>query len=326
MDLRATPEEAALRDEVRDWLRANLPWEYGKGLPPRFDDLAEEVAFGRAWQAKLASGRLVGVAWPEEFGGRGGGPVEHYIVTEELARARAPELVGRIGVNLVGPDPARARDARAEGPLPAAHPRRDRDLVPAVQRARCGQRPDVVEHARDQGRRRLRRQRAEGLDELRAVRRLGLVPRPHRSRRAEEQGHLRARDRHARARRRGPALAPDHRRVGVQRGLLLRRVRARRPAGRSAPRGLAHRELHADARARSEPAPTRRALPAPRRALEARPRERTRSTIRASPAVWPRRSSKSASSSCTTGARSRVRPRAQNLVRSAASTSCGGAR
>ncbi len=103
MDLRATPEEAALRDEVRAWLRANLPWEYGKGLPPRFDDLAEEVAFGRAWQAKLASGRLVGVAWPEEFGGRGGGPVEHYIVTEELARARAPELVGRIGVNLVGP-------------------------------------------------------------------------------------------------------------------------------------------------------------------------------------------------------------------------------
>jgi len=103
MDLRATAEESALRDEVRAWLRANLPWEYGKGLPPRFDDLADEVAFGRSWQAKLASGRLVGVAWPEEYGGRGGGPVEHYLVTEELARARAPELVGRIGVNLVGP-------------------------------------------------------------------------------------------------------------------------------------------------------------------------------------------------------------------------------
>ncbi|MDQ1380618.1 MAG: hypothetical protein QOJ71_1337, partial [Actinomycetota bacterium] len=103
MDLRATTAEAELRDEVRAWLRGNLPWEYGRGLPPRFDDLAEEVAFGRAWQAKLAGGRLVGVAWPEEYGGRGGGPVEHYIVTEELARARAPELVGRIGVNLVGP-------------------------------------------------------------------------------------------------------------------------------------------------------------------------------------------------------------------------------
>jgi alkylation response protein AidB-like acyl-CoA dehydrogenase len=103
LDLSPTEHEAALRDDVRGWLREHLPWEYGRGLPPRFDDLAEEVAFGRAWQAKLASGRWVGVAWPEEFGGRGGGPVEHYIVTEELARARAPELVGRIGVNLVGP-------------------------------------------------------------------------------------------------------------------------------------------------------------------------------------------------------------------------------
>ena len=103
MDLTPTAGEAALRDDVRAWLRANLPWEYGRGLPPRFDDLAEEVAFGREWQAKLASGRWVGVAWPEEYGGRGLGPVEHYLVTEELARARAPELVGRIGINLVGP-------------------------------------------------------------------------------------------------------------------------------------------------------------------------------------------------------------------------------
>ena len=103
MDLRDSTDEARLRTEVRDWLKANLPWEYGKGLPPRFDDLGEEVAFGREWQAKLAGGRWVGVAWPAEYGGRGAGPVEHFIVTEELARARAPELVGRIGINLVGP-------------------------------------------------------------------------------------------------------------------------------------------------------------------------------------------------------------------------------
>jgi alkylation response protein AidB-like acyl-CoA dehydrogenase len=103
MDLAPTPAEEALREECRAWLRANLPWEYGRGLPPRFDDLAAEVEFGREWQAKLAAGRWVGVAWPEEYGGRGGGPVEHYIATEELARARAPELVGRIGVNLLGP-------------------------------------------------------------------------------------------------------------------------------------------------------------------------------------------------------------------------------
>ncbi|MGH9031863.1 MAG: acyl-CoA dehydrogenase family protein [Acidimicrobiia bacterium] len=103
MNLAPTPAETTLRGEVRGWLRAHLPWDYGKGLPPRFDDLAEEVSFGRDWQAQLADGRWVGVAWPEEYGGRGAGPVEHFIVTEELARARAPELVGRIGINLVGP-------------------------------------------------------------------------------------------------------------------------------------------------------------------------------------------------------------------------------
>lgn len=103
MDLAATAAEETLRRECRGWLADHLPWEYGRGLPPRFDDLADEVAYGRNWQAELADGRWVGVAWPRSVGGRGGGPVEHYIVTEELARARAPELVGRIGINLVGP-------------------------------------------------------------------------------------------------------------------------------------------------------------------------------------------------------------------------------
>jgi len=103
MDLRTTTEQEALRAEVRSWLVANLPWSYGVGLPPRHDDLAEAVAFGRRWQALLAGAGWVGVTWPAQVGGRGLGPVENYIVTEELARARAPELVGRIGVNLVGP-------------------------------------------------------------------------------------------------------------------------------------------------------------------------------------------------------------------------------
>ena len=103
MDLTPTDVEERLRHECREWLRANLAWEYGKGFPPRFDDLADEVSFGRSWQQRLAADRWVGVAWPEEYGGRAAGPIGHYIVTEELARARAPELVGRIGVNLVGP-------------------------------------------------------------------------------------------------------------------------------------------------------------------------------------------------------------------------------
>ena len=103
MDLAPTPTQEAIREECRSWLRANLPWEYGTGLPPRFDDLGEEVRFLREWQGRLAGAGFVGVTWPARFGGRGAGPLEHYVVQEELARARAPELVGRIGVNLVGP-------------------------------------------------------------------------------------------------------------------------------------------------------------------------------------------------------------------------------
>jgi len=103
VDLSPAPAERDLRADIRSWLQAHLPWEYGQGLPPRFDDLADEVAFGRRWQASLAADRWVGVTWPEAYGGRGAGPTEHFIVQEELARARAPEMVGRIGINLAGP-------------------------------------------------------------------------------------------------------------------------------------------------------------------------------------------------------------------------------
>ncbi|MGH9193276.1 MAG: acyl-CoA dehydrogenase family protein [Acidimicrobiales bacterium] len=103
MDLTPTAEQQRLRAECRSWLEANLPWEYGIGLPPRHASLDDEVAFGRSWQRRLAAGRWVGVTWPEAYGGRGAGALAHYVVQEELARARAPELVGRIGVNLVGP-------------------------------------------------------------------------------------------------------------------------------------------------------------------------------------------------------------------------------
>ena len=103
MDLRTTPEQEALRSELRAWLIEHLPWEYGTGLPPRFSDLGEAVRAGRTWQGQLAAAGWVGVTWPEDVGGRGLGALENFIVAEELARARAPELVGRIAINLVGP-------------------------------------------------------------------------------------------------------------------------------------------------------------------------------------------------------------------------------
>ncbi len=103
MDLQITPAQQELRAELHDWLVAHLPWRYGTEPPTRSADLGEVVAFGRRWQSELASDHWVGITWPVEMGGRGLGPTEHFLCTEEMARARAPELVGRIGINLVGP-------------------------------------------------------------------------------------------------------------------------------------------------------------------------------------------------------------------------------
>ncbi len=101
MDLAFSDAEEAFRRELRAWLGAHLPsgWE-GHA---EFASLADEVAFLRDWQRRLHEARWVGIHWPREYGGRGAGVVEHYLMQEEMAGARAPEIINRIGVNLVGP-------------------------------------------------------------------------------------------------------------------------------------------------------------------------------------------------------------------------------
>jgi len=98
MDLAFSPAEEAFRAELRAWLAANVPREL-----PEPETLAEEVAWLVDWQRTLAAGRWVGVHWPAAYGGRGASIVENYIFQEEMARTRAPEIINRIGVNLVGP-------------------------------------------------------------------------------------------------------------------------------------------------------------------------------------------------------------------------------
>jgi alkylation response protein AidB-like acyl-CoA dehydrogenase len=100
MDLTFSPEEEAFRSALRSWLAANIPagWDADD-----FPSLAGEVRFLVDWQKRLASAGWVGVHWPREYGGRGATTIENYLLQEELARARAPEIIGRIGVNLVGP-------------------------------------------------------------------------------------------------------------------------------------------------------------------------------------------------------------------------------
>jgi alkylation response protein AidB-like acyl-CoA dehydrogenase len=97
VDLSFSAAERAFAAEVRQWLTDHLE------PPPPFASIEEEVEWGRRWQATLAAGRWVGIHWPREYGGRGASPLEVAIFNTEYARARAPQPVNRVGINLTGP-------------------------------------------------------------------------------------------------------------------------------------------------------------------------------------------------------------------------------
>jgi alkylation response protein AidB-like acyl-CoA dehydrogenase len=97
VDLSLTDAEQRFAHDVRAWLEANAE------SAPDTDDLAEQVAWGRGWQATLAGAGWVGINWPAEYGGRGASPVEVAIFNAEYARSGAPQLVNRVGINLAGP-------------------------------------------------------------------------------------------------------------------------------------------------------------------------------------------------------------------------------
>src|SRR5262245_49357880 len=92
--LRYTPEEEAFRATLRAWLAAHLP----RTAPP--EDESERRVFQRAWQRELAAGGWVGIQWPRKHGGRGASLKEQIIFTEEMARARAPEILDAVAVNI----------------------------------------------------------------------------------------------------------------------------------------------------------------------------------------------------------------------------------
>ena len=103
MDLNYTAEEERFRDEVRSWLAANLSKDDESLFndPEKMDDW---MAFLKGWQRKLYDAGWAGISWPSEYGGRGATIIEELIFTEEMARARAPNLMNiSIGIELVGP-------------------------------------------------------------------------------------------------------------------------------------------------------------------------------------------------------------------------------
>jgi alkylation response protein AidB-like acyl-CoA dehydrogenase len=91
------PADEEFRDELRSWLREHPRPGVDVAASP------EEAELLREWQRTLHSGRWVGIHWPVEYGGRGASLTQVAIYNEELARADAPQILGRAGVTLVGP-------------------------------------------------------------------------------------------------------------------------------------------------------------------------------------------------------------------------------
>ena len=98
----ATQDLDAFRKELRSWLAANLPGELRAERAAKLPE-AERIPRLRAWQAKLAEARWVGITWPVEYGGRGASITEQIAYVEEMTRAEAPQVVGSLGIGIAGP-------------------------------------------------------------------------------------------------------------------------------------------------------------------------------------------------------------------------------
>jgi 3-oxocholest-4-en-26-oyl-CoA dehydrogenase alpha subunit len=101
MDFAFTPEQAAFRREVRDFLATNLP----PGFKVRNDREAlteDEFAFSQQFARKLAGRGWLTMSWPSAYGGQDAGQIEQLIYNEEMGYSGAPLGFG-FGTNLVGP-------------------------------------------------------------------------------------------------------------------------------------------------------------------------------------------------------------------------------
>ena len=99
MDLNYSPEEVAFRDEVRAWLRDNLPAEL-RDKVLNYRELGKEELL--RWHKILAKKGWVAPFWPKEWGGTDWTVVQRYIFEEECGAAGTP-LIVPFGVRMCAP-------------------------------------------------------------------------------------------------------------------------------------------------------------------------------------------------------------------------------
>ncbi|HXD41696.1 MAG TPA: acyl-CoA dehydrogenase family protein [Ramlibacter sp.] len=90
MDLAFTPEEQKFREEVRAWVRANLPKEISHKVHNSLRLTRDDM---QRWARILGKQGWLGYGWPKEFGGPGWNAVQKHLFEEECALAGAPRIV-----------------------------------------------------------------------------------------------------------------------------------------------------------------------------------------------------------------------------------------
>lgn len=103
MDLNFTPEEEAFRRQVRAWLDDNVASSGLRGIDRAADRDRGAVEKLKAWQRRVHQAGYLALSWPKEYGGQALDPVRQSIANEEMVRARAPALIGAMGIGMVGP-------------------------------------------------------------------------------------------------------------------------------------------------------------------------------------------------------------------------------
>ncbi len=99
MDLAFSDSDRAFRDEVRAFIRDNLPDDIRDKVE---NDLHLEKDDYVRWQRALAARGWLAPNWPVEFGGPGWTLTQRYIFQDELGAAPTPRIIP-FGVSMVGP-------------------------------------------------------------------------------------------------------------------------------------------------------------------------------------------------------------------------------
>lgn len=101
MDFKDSPDEAAYRARIRQWLARHAP---AFEVPPGAQaDEREYMRLARGWQACKAAAGHVGIHWPKAVGGQEGTPIQHVLFHQEEEHYSLPVVPFHVGMGMCLP-------------------------------------------------------------------------------------------------------------------------------------------------------------------------------------------------------------------------------